>query len=358
MIQKKICLLGASSVGKTSLVKQFVEGIFSEKYLTTIGVKIDKKVITIENEEIQLMLWDIEGTDRYNVFQERYLRGAAGYIIVVDQTRATSLSEGVDIHTLARQITNCPAILAVNKNDLAPTWHLDDSENKSYQVATHSIAIARSGQLVYERYAPEITPDTPLYGFSLGKTLAVLLAGKLSAQGQFDIHQALSYNAWQDGRSNISSHHLMTMTSGLQFDESYVEATSDANMLFVADDMADLAINKMLVMPAGQEFKYSTANSFILADQFNQQLGGLENTYREFQSLMREISVNSVIVQADGHGTMTFGMQDLISTRDLLRIGQFMLQKGRWNGEKIIPTSWFDYMQTPILAEMGLLIIS
>jgi CubicO group peptidase (beta-lactamase class C family) len=227
------------------------------------------------------------------------------------------------------------------------------SENKSYQVATHSIAIARSGQLVYERYAPEITPDTPLYGFSLGKTLAVLLAGKLSAQGQFDIHQPLSYNAWQDGRSNISSHHLMTMTSGLQFDESYVEATSDANMLFVADDMADLAINKMLVMPAGQEFKYSTANSFILADQFNQQLGGLENTYREFQSLMREISVNSVIVQADGHGTMTFGMQDLISTRDLLRIGQFMLQKGRWNGEKIIPTSWFDYMQTPILAEMG-----
>jgi small GTP-binding protein len=133
LIQKKICLLGASSVGKTSLVKQFVDGIFSEKYLTTIGVKIDKKIITIENKEIQLMLWDIEGTDRYNVFQERYLRGAAGYIIVVDQTRVTSLSEGIDIHTLARQITNCPSILAINKSDLAPTWHWDDIENKSYQ---------------------------------------------------------------------------------------------------------------------------------------------------------------------------------------------------------------------------------
>ncbi|MBA6390981.1 GTP-binding protein [Colwellia sp. BRX10-3] len=133
MIQKKICLLGASSVGKTSLVKQFVEGIFSEKYLTTIGVKIDKKTIFLENEEIQLMLWDMEGNDTYNVFQERYLRGAAGYIIVVDQTRATSLHEGLDIHTLVRQVTDCPAILAINKSDLPATWNMDDSENKSYQ---------------------------------------------------------------------------------------------------------------------------------------------------------------------------------------------------------------------------------
>ena len=133
MIQKKICLLGASSVGKTSLVKQFVEGIFNEKYLTTIGVKIDKKVVSIENEQLQLMLWDIEGNDRYNVFQERYLRGAAGYIIVVDQTRASSLLEGMEIHTLARQVTRCPAILVINKSDLAATWHWDHSENQPYQ---------------------------------------------------------------------------------------------------------------------------------------------------------------------------------------------------------------------------------
>ena len=133
MIQKKICLLGASSVGKTSLVKQFVEGIFSEKYLTTIGVKIDKKTITFENEQVQFMLWDMEGNDTYNVFQERYLRGAAGYIIVVDQTRTTSFHEGIDIHTLARQVTDCPAILTINKNDLPATWNIEAPENKVYK---------------------------------------------------------------------------------------------------------------------------------------------------------------------------------------------------------------------------------
>ena len=133
MIQKKICLLGASSVGKTSLVKQFVEGILSEKYLTTIGVKIDKKTITFENEQVQFMLWDMEGNDTYNVFQERYLRGAAGYIIVVDQTRTTSFHEGLDIHTLARQVTDCPAILTINKKDLPATWNIEAEENKVYK---------------------------------------------------------------------------------------------------------------------------------------------------------------------------------------------------------------------------------
>lgn len=133
MIQKKICLLGASSVGKTSLVKQFVEGIFNEKYLTTIGVKIDKKIVSIENKQVQFLLWDIEGNDRYNVFQERYLRGASAYIIVVDQTRPSSFLDGIDIYTLARKVANCPAILAINKTDLQPNGPCEDKALGEYK---------------------------------------------------------------------------------------------------------------------------------------------------------------------------------------------------------------------------------
>lgn len=132
MIQKKICLLGASGVGKTSLVKKFVEGLFDEKYLTSIGVKVDKKTVSVKNQEIQLMLWDVEGYDRYNVFQDKYLRGAAGYIIVVDQTRQTSLLEGIDIHKLVRKISNVPAILVINKSDLQANFNLEDDLINQY----------------------------------------------------------------------------------------------------------------------------------------------------------------------------------------------------------------------------------
>jgi small GTP-binding protein len=132
MIQKKICLLGASSVGKTSLVKQFVEGIFNEKYLTSIGVKVDKKLVSVNEQEVQLMIWDVEGYDRYNVFQDKYLRGAAAYIIVVDQSRKTSLLEGIDIHSLVRKVTNVPSILAINKSDLQADCLLDDEQIKEF----------------------------------------------------------------------------------------------------------------------------------------------------------------------------------------------------------------------------------
>ena len=131
-MQKKICLLGASAVGKTSLVKQFVQGIFSEKYLTSIGVKVDKKVVDLIDKQVQLMIWDLEGIDRYCGFQAKYLRGASAYAIITDQTRSQSLVEGMEIHRLAREVTDAPAILIINKADLDVAWHWNEKELHGY----------------------------------------------------------------------------------------------------------------------------------------------------------------------------------------------------------------------------------
>ena len=133
MISKKVCLLGPTGVGKTSLVKRFVEGIFSEKYLTTIGVKVDKKTVAEGDFEVQLMLWDMEGTDRYCGFQSRYLRGAAAYVIVVDQTRAQTLIEGMEIHKLVQETYSIPSLLVINKSDLEASWHWTSDELDNYK---------------------------------------------------------------------------------------------------------------------------------------------------------------------------------------------------------------------------------
>ena len=137
-------------MGKTSLVKRFVEGIFSEKYLTTIGVKVDKKTVSIEDLEVQLMLWDMEGTDRYCGFQSRYLRGAAAYIIVVDQTRAQTLIEGMEIHKLVREIATIPSLLVINKSDLETSWHWTQEELDNYKKHFDCSALtsAKSGENV------------------------------------------------------------------------------------------------------------------------------------------------------------------------------------------------------------------
>jgi DAPkinase-like Roc (Ras of Complex) protein len=74
LLQKKICMLGAFSVGKTTLVKRYVESVFSEKYITTVGVKIDKKVVDLPNRTVNLILWDMAGEDDASTIRMSYLR--------------------------------------------------------------------------------------------------------------------------------------------------------------------------------------------------------------------------------------------------------------------------------------------
>lgn len=116
----KLCLIGPSAVGKTSLIRQFVEGIFSEKYLTSIGVKIDKKQVSTESGDVLFLIWDIEGTDKFSGFNPRYLNGASAYIVVADQTQPSSVEDAIAIYQQAIAASNADVYLAINKNDLPP----------------------------------------------------------------------------------------------------------------------------------------------------------------------------------------------------------------------------------------------
>ena len=125
MIQKKICMLGAFAVGKTSLVARFVESIFSEKYLTTVGVKISKKALQVGNQEWQLMLWDLAGEDEFLQLHLSYLRGSSGYLLVVDGTRRATLDTAVSMQQrAATAVGNVPFVVLFNKSDLENEWEM------------------------------------------------------------------------------------------------------------------------------------------------------------------------------------------------------------------------------------------
>jgi small GTP-binding protein len=126
MIQQKICMLGGFAVGKTSLVSRFVSSIFSDAYLTTVGVKISKKSVTAGAREIDLIIWDIYGEDEFQKMRAAYLRGAAGYLLVVDITRGATLATALSLHALARQsVGDVPFTVLLNKSDLSEKWDLD-----------------------------------------------------------------------------------------------------------------------------------------------------------------------------------------------------------------------------------------
>lgn len=128
MLQKKICMLGGFSVGKTSLVKRYVQSIFSETYLTTVGVKIDKKTVDLPDDKVvSLILWDLAGEDDMGSLNMSYLRGSAGYVLVADGTRPATLEMALSLRRrVEADIGALPFVLLLNKNDLTEQWAVSD----------------------------------------------------------------------------------------------------------------------------------------------------------------------------------------------------------------------------------------
>jgi small GTP-binding protein len=125
-VQLKICTLGAFAVGKTSLVARYVHAVFSERYHTTLGVKIDRKTLALDGTPCTLLLWDIAGEDDFQRVRPTYLRGSAGLLYVVDGTRAETVEVARQLRKLADDtIGQVPAALALNKADLGDLWELD-----------------------------------------------------------------------------------------------------------------------------------------------------------------------------------------------------------------------------------------
>jgi small GTP-binding protein len=117
MLQKKVCMLGSFSVGKSSLVRRFVESMFDEQYHTTIGVKVDKKVVNANGQDLTLVLWDIYGEDVFQKMRMSYLRGMHGYLLVVDGTRRKTLDDALALNDrVVSEIGKVPAVLALNNS--------------------------------------------------------------------------------------------------------------------------------------------------------------------------------------------------------------------------------------------------
>lgn len=150
MEKKKVCMVGDFSVGKTSLTQKFVNNVFSESYLTTIGVKIDTAMV----DDTKLIVWDVAGRDSLSPINVSYLVGASGIVLVADGTRPETITGLQDIwQTVVNRIGVVPVVVAINKRDL-PEWsvkpnHLDTVREHGWAVFETS---AKDGVKVVELF--------------------------------------------------------------------------------------------------------------------------------------------------------------------------------------------------------------
>lgn len=164
MVQKKVCLLGAFATGKTSLVARYVRSVFSEKYLTTVGVMIERKTVPTSAGDVNLIIWDLHGEDEFQKVRASYLRGTAALLFVVDGTRRETLDRALDLYEESRlAIGPVPGLFALSKCDLVDTWELTDADLDRLRAAggTWVATSAKTGEGVEQAFATLVAEMHP-----------------------------------------------------------------------------------------------------------------------------------------------------------------------------------------------------
>ena len=162
MLKKKICIVGSFGVGKTSLVRRFVDSIFDESYLATVGVKIDRKDVRIGPTAVTLVLWDLAGEDDLAQLNVSHLRGSSGYILVADGCRATTLAKAIDIQgRIAQLLGPLPFVIVVNKADLRDQWEVKGAivEERGWTTFETSAKAGSGVEEMFQHLAEKLLSD-------------------------------------------------------------------------------------------------------------------------------------------------------------------------------------------------------
>ena len=154
-VKVKICLLGNPAVGKTSLIRKYVYDVYSDKYIGTLGTKVSKKVVEIEDREVTMLIWDLMGEHEFRRIQRTAFKGTQGALVVCDLTRKETL-DGFDFwpENLHEVTGDVPIIFLGNKDDL-PDKQISESDIKPYADrygTEYYLTSAKTGKHVEEAF--------------------------------------------------------------------------------------------------------------------------------------------------------------------------------------------------------------
>jgi len=214
---------------------------------------------------------------------------------------------------------------------------------------TRAIVVLHRGRVIAERYAQGIGVDTPLLGYSEGKSVASALIGILARQGRLDIGAPAPIAAWRgadDPRRAITVEHLMRMTSGLAWDESVRGGGLDdsVRMRYLASDEARFALERKLAARPGTVWAYNSGNTQILSRIVRDAVGGTADDVRRFAygELFDPLGMERVTLEFDATGTAILSGTIHATARDWARFGQLYLDDGVAGGRRILPAGWVE----------------
>lgn len=224
-------------------------------------------------------------------------------------------------------------------------------ESTEAQKRTRALVVVHKGKLIAERYAKNLSSQTPLHSSSIAKSVTNALTGILVYKKALFMADDNLFIEWQnDARADITLDHLLRMSSGLSFYEKQDEYVGDVSiMLYLAPSAGFYAASKRLEATPGTLWQYSSGTSNIIQATIKSTflVSGLD-TYLNFprELLFGPLGMHNTIIETDVSNTF-FGSSNVYGTaRDWARFGLLYLQDGIWNGQRILPEKWVAYSHT------------
>ncbi|WP_375691743.1 serine hydrolase domain-containing protein [Pseudooceanicola sp. LIPI14-2-Ac024] len=218
-----------------------------------------------------------------------------------------------------------------------------------------AVVVVRNGRIVGETYAEGFDAETPLLGWSMTKTVVAGLIGTLVDAGKMELTDPLTdtYAAWaQDERRDITVEAMLAMASGLEWNEDYGDVSDVTRMLYLDDDMAGFASSRPTVDAVGTKFNYSSGTSTMLSRFLQDRIGSDSLSYPR-DALFAPLGMTSAVMETDARDTFIGSSYMYATARDWARYGQFLLQKGVWDGRQMLPEGFTDWMFEPTDASDG-----
>lgn len=225
----------------------------------------------------------------------------------------------------------------------------DEDDDPDTEVGTRAVVVVHDGTVVAEQYAAGFDAETPLLGWSMGKSIANAIAGTLVGDGLVDLEDDSLWPGWDvdDPRNDITLDHLLTMTDALAFEEVYDPGTDATRMLFRPGDTAADAADQALVGTPGEVWSYSSGTTNLLCDVLARADGDDPSTLAA-RRVFAPLSMTSAVLGTDTSGDPVCSSYGYATARDWARFGQLYLQDGVWSGQRLLPEGWVAYTSTPV----------
>jgi len=219
---------------------------------------------------------------------------------------------------------------------------------------TKAVVVLQSGRIIGERYAPGVTPTTPLVGWSMTKSITNALLGILVRKGKLDMQNPAPIAEWStpgDPRRSITGDQLLRMVSGIGCGQSLETGfttifDADTQMEYDMADQSGFAANASLRAKPGSEWRYTNCNFILLSRMVRDAVGGDAKSSRKFieRELFAPLGFERATLEYDSAGVPLGTIHLWASARDWARFGLLYLRDGvATNGQRILPEGWVAY---------------